>query len=130
MTALHNDWPGRRAPSSRVADCFERIADDVRTFAAFVAPALASLKQARDALGGAPRRRARLKIGVRWSRDRVGSRQTCHRAEGRIVATPRHLSSRRGRDHGVPADNNEISVAIRRRDAELRAVIAEHREGS
>jgi hypothetical protein len=27
-------------------------------------------------------------------------------------------------------DNNEISVAIRRRDAELRAVIAEHREGS
>ena len=27
-------------------------------------------------------------------------------------------------------DNNEISVAIRRRDAELRAVIAEHREAS
>jgi hypothetical protein len=26
-------------------------------------------------------------------------------------------------------DNTEISVAIRRRDAELRAVIAEHREG-
>ena len=26
-------------------------------------------------------------------------------------------------------DNNEISVAIRRRDAELRAVIAEYREG-
>jgi hypothetical protein len=26
-------------------------------------------------------------------------------------------------------DNNEISVAIRRRDADLRAVIVEHREG-
>jgi hypothetical protein len=88
-------------------------------------------------------------------------KQTCQRVELRIVAAPHHLSSRRGRDHGMTAeqasaalrslmhdddkkwfyayamgagctteDNNEISVAIRRRDAELRAVIAEHREGS
>jgi hypothetical protein len=88
-------------------------------------------------------------------------KNTCHRAELRIVAKPLHLSSRRGRDHGMTAeqasaelrslmhdedkkwfyayamgagctteDNNEISVAICRRDAELRAVIAEHREGS
>jgi hypothetical protein len=93
---------------------------------------------------------------------RIGSpKNTCHRAELRIVVAPLHLSSRRGHDHGMTAeqasaelrslmhdddkkwfyayamgagctteDNNEISVAIRRRDAQLRAVLAEHREGS
>jgi hypothetical protein len=70
-----------------VRNCFERIADDVRTCAAFVAPALAGVKQALDALSGAPRRRARLQIGVRWD---PGSRRQSKRA-----IAPTYESSRR-----------------------------------
>ena len=80
MTALYRT----RAPSSQVANCFER---DVRTCAAFVAPALDSVKQELDALSGAPRRRARLEIGVRWN---PGSRRRSKRG-----SAPNYESSRR-----------------------------------
>jgi hypothetical protein len=87
MAATHSDWPRTRAPSSRVPNCLKRIADDVPTCAALVAPALGSVKQALDALRGAPRRRARLEIGVRWN---PGSRRQSKRA-----SAPNYESSRR-----------------------------------
>jgi len=70
-----------------VPNCFERIADDVPTCAAFVAPGLASVQQALDALSGAPWRRARLEIGTRGN---PGSRRQSKRA-----SAPTYESSRR-----------------------------------
>jgi hypothetical protein len=125
-----------------VPNCLERIADDVPTCATFVAPALASVKQALDALRGAPRRRAPGNWGFDGTPDRVAKanvparRTTNRRGASSPVQPPwtrmtaeQASAELRSLMHDddktwfyayamgagcTTEDNNEISVAIRR----------------